>query len=356
MHCQCIHEFGQPLAAQERPDMTPEGTEVVLRVTAAGVCHSDLHVREGGFDLGHGRRMSYEERGVKLPLVVGHETTGQVVAAGPDAGEIDPDTHYVVYPWCGCGSCPACKDGNEQLCVTPGFLGVHRDGGYATQIRVPHPKYLFEIGDLDPTFAAPLACSGLTTYSALKKVELTLKSHRTVLIGGGGLGLMCLQLIKALGGQAPVVVDIDPTKRAAAIEAGAAASVDPADKDAIAQIHAACDGAPMAAIDFVGAPATSELGFDVLGKGGTLIMVGLFGGATPWALPLIPMKSVSVRGSYTGSLSEFDELMTLVRTGALSPIPTRTWPLTQAQEVMDLLEDGKIIGRALLINDAEATG
>ncbi len=348
MYCQCIHEFGAPLQAQDRPDMAPTGTEVVLRVTAAGVCHSDLHVRDGGFDLGHGRRMSYKDRGVNLPLVLGHETTGRVVAAGPDAGEIDPSAHYVIYPWCGCGSCANCKTGDEQLCATPSFLGIHRDGGYATHIRVPHPKYLFDIGDLDPEFAAPLACSGLTTYAAIKKVEHTLADHRMVLIGSGGLGLMCLQLLKARGAKAPVVVDIDPSKRAAAINAGAAAVVDPTEKDALAQIHAACGGAPMAAIDFVGAPSTAELGFDLLGKGGTLVMVGLFGGATPWALPMLPLKSVTVRGSYTGSLSDFAELMELVRTGALTPIPSKSWPLTQAQQVMDMLEEGKIVGRALL--------
>jgi propanol-preferring alcohol dehydrogenase len=348
MHCQCVHEFGKPLQAQDRPDMEPQGTEVILRVTAAGVCHSDLHLREGGFDLGHGKRMSYAERGVFPPLVPGHETTGKVIAAGPEAGEIDPNAHYVVYPWCGCGKCAACKGGNEQLCAAPAFLGIQVDGGYATHIRVPHPKYLFDIRDLDPAFAAPLACSGLTTYSALKKVEHTIDDHRMVLIGGGGLGLMCLQLLKARGAKAPVVVDIDPSKRAAALAAGAAMAVDPADNDAIAQIHKACDGAPMGVIDFVGAPATAELGFDVLGKGGTLVMVGLFGGAAPWALPLIPAKAITVCGSYTGSLSNFAELMELVHTGALTAIPTKTWPLSQAEDVLQLLEEGKIVGRALL--------
>lgn len=353
MYCQCIHEFGQPLEAQDRSDMVPEGTEVILRVTAAGVCHTDLHVRDGGFDLGHGRRMSYKDRGVNLPLIVGHETAGKIVAAGPDAGELDANAQYVIYPWCGCGTCASCETGNEQLCATPQFLGIHRDGGYATHIRVPHPKYLFDIGDMDPNFAAPLACSGLTTYAALKKVEDTIADHRMVLIGGGGLGLMCLQLLKARGAKSPVVVDIDPSKRAAAMEAGAAAAIDPADADAIAQIHKACDGAPMAAIDFVGAPPTAELGFDVLGKGGTLVVVGLFGGAAPWALPMLPLKSVTLRGSYTGSLPEFAELMDLVRTGALNPIPQKTWPLAKAQEVLDMLEEGQIVGRALLDPSAQ---
>lgn len=348
MQCQCVHEFAKPLRAENRADMEPQGSEVILKVTAAGVCHTDLHLREGGFDLGHGKRMAYKDRGVSLPVVPGHETTGTLVAAGPDAGDIDPDAQYVVYPWCGCGTCTSCQRGEEQLCATPAFLGIQSDGGYATHIRVPHPRYLFDIRDLDPAFAAPLACSGLTTYAALKKVEHLLADHRLVLIGGGGLGLMCLQLLKARGAKAPVVVDIDPSKRAAAREAGAAAAVDPKDDDAIAQIQKACGGAPMGAIDFVGAPQTAALGFDVLGRGGTLVMVGLFGGAAPWALPLIPAKSITVCGSYTGSLSDFAQLMTLVHSGALTAIPSKTWPLSQAEEVMNMLEEGKILGRALL--------
>lgn len=348
MKCQCVHEFGHGLRSEERANLEPVGTDVILSVVAAGVCHTDLHVREGGFDLGRGRRMSYKDRGVELPLVVGHETVGKVRAAGPDAGKLDMSRTYAVYPWCGCGECPVCKAGDEQLCMKPSFLGVHRDGGYATEIRVPHPRYLFDIGDLDPKFAAPLACSGLTSFAALKKIETTVRSHHALLIGGGGLGLMCLQLMKAIGARPAVVVDIDPAKRAAALQGGAIAAVDPKSPDALAQINAACGGAPLAAIDFVASEETAEFGFNALAKAGTLIMVGLFGGAANWALPMIALKSVTIRGSYTGSLNEFRELMALARKGVISPIPTRTFPLDQADDALNMLENGKVIGRAIL--------
>ncbi|QOT72211.1 alcohol dehydrogenase catalytic domain-containing protein [Sphingobium fuliginis] len=348
MHCQCVHEFGQPLRPDDRPDMTPRGTEVILSVTAAGVCHTDLHIREGGYDLGHGRKLEFAQRGIALPLVMGHETVGEVVAAGPDVGTLDRGKKYVVYPWIGCGTCAVCASGQEQLCMKPQFLGMHVDGGYATQIRVPHPKYLHEIGDIPPENAAPLACSGLTAYGALKKVESTLKDHALLVIGAGGLGLMCAQLLQALGAKAPVFVDIDPVKRASALAAGACAAVDPRAADAVAQIHAAAGEAPLAAIDFVGAEATAELGFDALGKGGTYVIVGLFGGAAPWALPLIAVRALTIRGSYTGSPGEFAELMQLARNGAIKPIPTTCYKLDDAEDVLNSLAGGKIVGRAIL--------
>ncbi len=348
MHCQCVHEFGQPLRADDRADLTPTGSEVILSVTAAGVCHTDLHIRDGGYDLGHGRKLDFAKRGIALPRVMGHETVGEVIASGPDASGVDRGKKYVVYPWIGCGTCTICVSGEEQLCATPKFLGIHADGGYATQIRVPHPKYLYDIGDIPPETAAPLACSGLTAYGALKKVESTLKDHALLVIGAGGLGLMCAQLLQALGAKAPVFVDIDPVKRASALAAGACAAVDPRASDAVAQIHAAAGEAPLAAIDFVGAEATAELGFNAVGKGGTYVIVGLFGGAAPWPLPMIALRSLTIRGNYAGSPGEFSELMQLARNGAIKPIPTTRYKLDEAEDVLNSLAGGKIVGRAIL--------
>lgn len=348
MQCQCIRKFGTALRAEERPGMTPTGSEVILEVIAAGVCHTDLHLREGGVDLGRGQRLEYAARGIGLPLTPGHEVVGRVIAAGPDAGPVDRDLLHVVYPWCGCGTCPACLAGNEHQCAAPRYLGVYADGGYATRLRVAHPRYLFDIGTLAPEVAAPLACSGLTTWSALRKLGDLPRQRPALLIGAGGLGLMCIGLMQALDMQPPVVADIDPAKRAAALQAGACAAIDPQAPDALGSIASACRGAPLAVVDFVGAETTAALGFDAVGKGGTLVTVGLFGGAAPWSLPLIAMKSVRIQGSYVGSLSEFGELMQLARKGAIRPIPTSCHPLTQANAVMDRLEAGGIVGRAVL--------
>jgi propanol-preferring alcohol dehydrogenase len=281
--------------------------------------------------------------------VMGHETCGTVVSAGPDAGPLDAERTYVVYPWIGCGTCDSCAEGRENYCGAPRYIGIHVDGGYATHVRVPHPRYLFDIGGMDPRDAAPLACSGLTVYAAIGKLQADPARDPVVIIGAGGLGLMCLGILTALGGKPAVVVEIDPAKREAARIAGAGAAIDPTDPDALAQITAAVGRAPMSVIDFVGAEATAKLGFDVLGKGGQIVMVGLFGGGAPWDLPMIPIKCATITGSYVGSLTEFAALMELARKGRIPKIPIRDFALDGANAALHDLEGGQIVGRAILV-------
>jgi alcohol dehydrogenase, propanol-preferring len=343
-----VTAFGAPLEAIEAPTPKPSGTEVLLRVKAAGVCHSDLHIWEGGYDLGHGKRMSLKDRGIPLPLTMGHETVGEVVAAGPDAEGVKPGEVRLVFPWIGCGKCPLCVAGDEHLCAQPRCLGVYCDGGYADHIVVPHPRYLLDLQGLDPVTAAPYACSGVTTYSALRKVADVLAHEPILIIGAGGLGLMALTLLKAMGGKGAIVVDIDERKRRAALEAGAIAAVDVAAPDARRQIAQAAGAPVRAAIDLVGSEQTAALGFDCLPRSGKLVIVGLFGGAAPWSLPLIPIKAATIQGSYVGSLAELKALLDLVRKKSVPPIPVTRRPLGEANQTLDDLRRGKLVGRAVL--------
>src|SRR5262249_41274470 len=162
----------------------------------------------------------------KLPLTMGHENVGEVVAPGPGAKGVKVGDRVLVHPWMGCGECKVCKRGDEQLCPKPRSLGVFSAGGYRDHLLVPHPRYLFDFGDLPPERAAPLACSGITTYGALKKVGPVLFEELAVIIGAGGLGLMCLGLLQAMGGKGAIVVDIDLAKREAAKKAGAKVVID----------------------------------------------------------------------------------------------------------------------------------
>jgi propanol-preferring alcohol dehydrogenase len=343
-----VQEFGQPLQAHDYPALAPTGAEVLLRVRAAGVCHSDLHIWEGGYDLGQGKRLSLKDRGIALPLAMGHETVGEVVALGPDATGVAIGNVRLIYPWIGCGGCAVCLAGHENLCADARFLGVHRHGGYAEQILVPHARYLVDIGDLTPADMAPYACSGLTTYSALKKIPKDILAREPiVVVGAGGLGLMCTNLIRVLGGRA-ILVDIDPAKRAAALEAGAIAAIDGGAADALDRLKAAAGGAVFAIIDCVGAPATVKLGFDALAKGGQLIIIGLFGGEANLSIPLIPMRAITIQGSYVGNLAELKELVALVRTKRIQPIPITRRPLDQASAALSDLHDGKVVGRTVL--------
>ena len=324
MKCYCVVNFREALELIETKTPEPTGTEVLVQVRAAGVCHSDIHFWEGGYDLGNGRTLSLKDRGIKLPMTMGHETAGTVVAMGPQASGVH--------------------------CANPHDLGVHRPGGYADHILVPDARYLIDIGDLDPAALAPYACSGITTYSALNKIGPNLyQKHPIVIMGAGGLGLMCLALVKALNGVGAIVVDIDPVKRQAALDAGALAAIDGAAPDAAQQIIAANGGKLLQGIvDLVGAPSTTELGFNVMIKGGKLVIVGLFGGAAPWPIAFIPMKAAQILGSYTGSLQEMRDLLQLVKDGKITPIPVHKHPLADADKVLTSLRQGKVTGRAVL--------
>ncbi len=349
-----VAEFNAPLKEVEQPTPAPSGTQVLIKVKAAGVCHSDLHIWEGGYDLGHGRKpLSLKDRGVSLPRTMGHETVGEILAFGPDVTEADKGGLKVgdvtlVYPWIGCGQCATCLAGDENMCLKPQSLGVYCDGGYADHMTVRHPKYLLNLKGLDPVTAAPYACSGVTTYSALKKVEKDFDSP-IVIFGAGGLGLMALSLLKAMGGKGAIVVDIDARKREAAEKAGALASVDGSAPDALEQLAKKAGEPIRAVIDLVGNAATAQLGFDCLTKGGKLVIVGLFGGGAPWALPLIPIKAVTIQGSYVGNLRETQELLDLVRAKKIAPIPVTQMPLARANDALVDLQKGRLVGRAVLV-------
>jgi propanol-preferring alcohol dehydrogenase len=341
-------EFGKPLKDMDLATPPPTGDEALIAVRAAGVCHSDLHIWEGSYDLGAGKRLLLKDRGMQLPLTMGHETAGEIVAVGPNVKDRTVGEICLVYPWIGCGECRVCRSGYENLCMKPRCIGVHCDGGYSDHVLVPKSKYLLPIGDLDPVLVAPLACSGVTTYSALKKLGQIIKEEPVLVIGAGGLGLMCVSILKAMGGKGAIVVDIDAARRAAALKAGALEVVDGSAADAGAQVTTAFGGPCWAAIDLVGSPSTAALGFNALAKGGKLIMVGLFGGAAPWSLPLIPMKAAIIEGSYTGNLTELKELLDLVRKGSVPSIPIGRRPLRAATETLEDLRQGKIVGRVVM--------
>jgi propanol-preferring alcohol dehydrogenase len=342
--CRC----GEPLQMVERATPQPTGTQVLLKVIAAGVCHSDIHIWDGFYELGQGKKLDLLQRGIKLPLTMGHENVGEVVAVGPDAKGVKIGARMLAHPWIGCGECAICKTGEEQLCKTPRNLGVFSDGGYSDFVMLPHPRYLFDIGDLDPARAAPLACSGITTYGALKKAGAIIKDEPLVIIGAGGLGLMCLALNNMMGNKGSIVVDIDPVKREAAMKAGALAVVDANAADAAQQIIKLTNGGAWAVIDYVGASKTVQLGVDSITKGGSVIIVGLFGGDITVSTPFFPLRGMAIRGSYVGSLPEMKELLDLVRAKGLPPVPLKTRRLDEVGGVLDELRAGKVVGRVVL--------
>ena len=341
-----LTRFGDALERVESPPPEPTGTEVLLRTEACGVCHSDLHLQDGFFDMGGGRRLDLS-KGRTLPLTLGHEIAGVVAARGPEAAGVDAGGRYVAYPWIGCGGCDTCGSGQEHLCPQPRALGVTRAGGFSDSVLVPHPRYLFDVGDLPVTLACTYACSGLTAFGAVRKVRARVDGRPLVIIGLGGVGFAALRLAQALTGASIVVADVDDATLQAGAEAGAEV-VDARAPDAARRIRRATGGGAAAAIDFVGSESSAALGLGVLATGGLLVVVGLFGGELRASLPLWPLRSLTVQGSYVGSLAEMRELMQLAESGRAPSIPVQPRPFGDAQAALDDLRAGRAVGRIVL--------
>lgn len=340
-----------PLEEIELPTPEPKGTEVLLETTYCGVCHSDLHIWEGRYDLGGGKVMNLTDRGLSLPIAMGHEIIGRVVKLGPDATGVKVGDIRIVFPWVGCGTCAACQADEDNMCLNNKSLGVYQHGGYATHVVAPHPRHLVDPGNLDPAVAATYACSGITVFSAIKKVMPLPADEPIVLIGAGGLGLNALAVLKALKHRNVVVVDISAEKRAAAEAAGATKTVDGAAEDVVKRIIAACGAQPIAIIDLVNGTATARTAFASLRKGGKLVQVGLFGGELSLPLPLMPIRALTVQGSYVGNVKELRELVALAQAGEVPALPTTVVPQREANAALMRLRDGKVTGRLVLKSD-----
>ena len=343
---------GAPLKEMELPTPEPKGTEVLLETTHCGVCHSDLHIWEGFYDLGGGKRMSLVDRGVVLPLAMGHEIVGRVVKLGPEAKGVKPGDLRIVYPWVGCGTCAACLGDEDNMCLKPKSLGVYQNGGYATHVLAPHPRHLVDPGTLDPAVAATYACSGITVYSAIQKVMPLPPEEPVVLVGAGGLGMNAIEILKALRHKNIVVVDVSAEKREAARREGASQTIDGSGEGVAKRIIEACGGPVAAVIDLVNGTATARFAFDALRKGGKLVQVGLFGGELSLPLPLMPIRALTAQGSYVGTVKDLRALVKLAQSGAVKPLPVTEVPQRDANEALMRLRDGKVTGRLVLRAEA----
>ncbi len=354
MRAWAVVENGAPLKEIELPTPEPKGTEVLIAVTHCGVCHSDLHIWEGYYDLGGGKKMSLRDRGVVLPLAMGHEIVGRIVKLGPEARGVKPGDLRIVFPWVGCGTCEKCLAEEDNMCLTPRSLGVYQNGGYGTHVIAPHPRHLIDPGALDPAVAATYACSGITVYSAIRKVVPLPPDEAVVVVGAGGLGMNALAVLIALKHRNIVVVDVSLEKRGAALKAGATKVVDGAGEsaDVTKRIIEAAGGPVLAVIDLVNGTATARSAFEALRKGGKLIQVGLFGGELSLPLPLMAIRALTVQGSYVGNPKELRELVKLAQDGSLPALPVATVPQKQAHEALMRLRDGKVTGRLVLRADA----
>ena len=342
-----VVQWERPLQKIERETPQPRNTEVLVKIKYCGVCHSDAHIRDGYFDLGGGKRLPMSERGMHPPLTLGHEPFGTVIDAGPGATDVAIGADRLVYPWSGCAECARCREGLDNYCMTPSMIGLQRPGGYADHLIVPHPRYLIDAAGIDPTWAATLSCSGLSAYSALSKLGRIPRDEWVVVMGAGGLGLSAIGILRALGHDGIVAVDLDDAKLATASAAGAKATLHGGDADAQQKLKAITGGALYGAVDFVGRAETAQLALGALRKGGRLILVGLFGGEIALSIGTTILRAITVQGSHLGSVEELKALVALVRQGKIKPIPVEQRPLSEVSRTLDELKAAKIIGRVV---------
>ena len=348
MKSQAITEYGAALEAVEAETPTPSGSEVLVDITHCGVCHSDVHFHDGYFDMGNGEKL--DTRGARqTPFTLGHEIEGTVSAVGPDVKDVKVGDRKVVYPWIGCGSCADCDNGREHYC-NGRALGVNLPGGFSTHCLVPHERYCLDADGIEPGLASTYMCSGITAYSALKYLDTGDKGEPALIVGLGGVGMMALQFALEMFDEPPLVADLDQNKLQAAMGAGARAAYNPKDPEALKQLQKDTGGGVAGAADFVGAEGSLQFASGALRRGGGVTIVGLFGGGLSMPIPFFPFRAISIGGSLTGSLADTKEMLELVKSGKINPIPVETRDMSEASNTLEDLRQGNILGRVVLEN------
>ncbi len=316
MKAATLHRFGEPLRLEERPEPETEPGGIVLRVLGAGVCHTDLHIIDGAIPE------------IALPLVLGHEITGESEEFGP----------VLVYPCWGCGKCRHCVSGEEQLCLNGSAPGWTQHGGYAEYLAVPSQRYLIPLQGLDPICAAPLADAGVTPYRAVRRALHWLHPGGNVMVlGAGGLGQFAIQYLKLLAPfVAVVVVDIDIAKCERAMELGANSAMTPDEVNARNDV----------VLDFVGTTASLALAARVVERGGLVMQIGEGGGRLPFGIGA-PEQEATFTTSIWGSLEDLRTVLEFAHNGRI-PWEIEEFPLDEANTALGRLRQGKIRGRAVL--------
>jgi propanol-preferring alcohol dehydrogenase len=343
-----IVNVNEPLQIQELQTPKPNGSQILIKVQSEGVCHSDVRVWEGYYEGIGGQPLKTTDRGVKYPLTPGHEIAGRVDSLGEQVKGFGKNEKVLVYPWIGEGMCPACRIGEENLCDKPRSLGIYNDGGYAEYVLVPDYKYLAKMGDdMDTDISAPLSCAGLTAYGAVKNANLK-PDDNVVIVGTGGLGLMAIQLVRAVTAARIIAMDIDDKKLRVAKKEGADIVLNLKNEDYIKVVMEMTDKLGVdAVIDFVN--STKSVGdYTQILRRAKLVLVGLFGGELRFSLVSIPTRAYKIIGSYTGSLQDLIELVSLAKRGVVKPVVSNRFKLDQAGEALQMLKDGKIVGRGVI--------
>ncbi|KQU44224.1 dehydrogenase [Rhodococcus sp. Leaf278] len=345
-------EWGSGPEFREVPNPIPAGEELLVRVDAAGLCRSDLHVMDSGTEV-----FDY-----RLPMTLGHEVAGTVVSAGPSADSSWIGRAVVVHGIWSCGTCPNCLRGRENYCrslvrrpdgrLAPIGNGLGYPGGLAELMLVPSERALVPTGTLDPCSAAPLADAALTAYHAIRTNSTVIDSRSVVVVVGvGGLGHLALQILRTM--DVPHIIAIDSKAEAAAVAESSGAHEFYDSVSAAAQRLTTLGGADLV-LDFVGAPTTTAPAASQLRNGGSLVVVGSAGGRLTAGKDVGLAAGWTVDAPFWGTRADLEAVVALAQDGLLRAEIT-TFPFTEAISAYDRLRNGSVTGRAVLDMSASRT-
>ncbi|HET9124969.1 MAG TPA: NAD(P)-dependent alcohol dehydrogenase [Solirubrobacteraceae bacterium] len=314
--------------------------DVIVRIGAAGLCRTDLHIQEGQWA---------EKSQVVLPYTPGHENAGWVHEIGSAVTNVEVGDTVIVHPFISCGLCMPCRMGDDMHCLNGSFPGINRDGGFAELLHTSARSVVKLDPSLHPKDIAALADAGLTAIHAVKKaIPVLTPGTRAVVIGAGGLGHIGIQCLKAMT-PAEIIV-VDPSEKALALagEMGADTTVRVDGHAHVDTVREMTDGlGAEAIIDFVGEKGAIEDGIEMIRDGGFYYVIGYGENIDIPTIDVIS-REISFIGNLVGTYADLAELMTLTAQGKVT-LHTSTYPLEAINDAMADLDGGRLQGRGILI-------
>jgi len=339
MRAMVVSQFGHQPELTELPQPIPSGDEVLLRVRAAGVCHTDIKIRDGLVP------------DVSLPMTLGHEIAGEIESVGPDVKKAAVGDRGIPYGYVTCGRCRFCISGRTSLCEELALrYGFGPVGGYSEYVLVPERLFVRIPDSIAFDEAAVASCSVVTPYHALaKRAHLGVGESVVVVGAGGGVGLHAVQLAHRMGGQV-IAVDVDPKRESNVLEQGAGAFIVSNDEGFAAAVHRATNGRGAdVVIDIVASASTMAESISCLGLGGRLVLIG-YQQTEPLraSTPDIVFREIEIYGSHWATMSDLIEVVDMIDRRVISPIIIRQYQLEEAPKALDLLASGGGPGRSVL--------
>jgi propanol-preferring alcohol dehydrogenase len=332
-----LHEFKKSLVFEEVPRPQLEPGDILIKVEACGVCHSDLHVADGDW--------SQLAPIVKRPLILGHEIAGRVIEKGEDVRDLQIGDRVGV-PWVHwtCGECEFCLEGNENLCAKQKITGVTVDGGYAELVKAPASHALRIPDGLSSVEAAPLFCAGVTVFRALKRARVT-PGQRLAVFGVGGLGHLAVQIGRELGADV-AAIDISDEKLALAKSLGASTVLNAASTNVVKELRGR--GGVHVALVASAAKGAYDTAFYCVRPTGTLLVVGLPAENICFPPILMAAAEVRIQASAVGTRQDLRDVLSLAEAGGIR-CKVGTRPLSEANQALEQLRSGQVSGRTVLV-------